>query len=386
MRAASASTITADGYRAGCELAEPLRAAAPEVILLFASIDYQPEFPDLVAGLTETLGRTDVLIIGGTGDGIYETGRVAHRGVCALGLHSEGKLQWTVAVEKGVAANSFAAAQGCARRALASLGGAAQFAFVLADGVKADGTGIVAGLASVLDIPFFGGLAGDDRKFARSCLVVGGEVMEDAVAVLAARGELAFAVNAASGWTPVGQVGSLEQCNHNLIQRIGGMTAEEFLREQLGKNPSEVDLGIVPLAVYETAGEEHFALRTPSRIDPASGALTMFGSIPAGAPVRVCTASRAEVLAGVEAALTGVRQPPLAAAAAVIVVSCAGRKWLLEDQTKEEVERVFAAIGRRLPLIGFPSFGEIGPFRKADGSYTSCRFHNVTYVVCLLGT
>jgi hypothetical protein len=46
---------------------------------------------------------------------------------------------------------------------------------------------------------------------------------------------------------------------------------------------------------------------------------------------------------------------------------------------------VLAAIGRRIPLIGLPSFGEIGPFRNEAGEYTPTFFHNVTFVVCLFG-
>jgi hypothetical protein len=33
-----------------------------------------------------------------------------------------------------------------------------------------------------------------------------------------------------------------------------------------------------------------------------------------------------------------------------------------------------------------PSFGEIGPFREADGGYSPLLFHNVTFVACLLGS
>ena len=74
-----------------------------------------------------------------------------------------------------------------------------------------------------------------------------------------------------------------------------------------------------------------------------------------------------------------------AGGAAAVVISCAGRKWLLEDRGEEEVEQVLAALGQRIPLVGFPSFGEIGPFRKPDGAYTETFFHNVTFVICSIG-
>ena len=158
MKCKSASSTLTDGYRAGCELGESLREIAPEVVLLFASITYHAEFPDLLAGLEDSLDSSEVLIFGGTSDGVYECHRITHCGVCALGLNSGGTMQWTATVVSGVGADSYAAARQCAEEGLARAGGPCSFAFTLADGLKADGTRIVAGLASVLDIPFFGGL------------------------------------------------------------------------------------------------------------------------------------------------------------------------------------------------------------------------------------
>ena len=384
MRCQSVSTTNTDGYRAGCEIAEALQESAPEVILLFMSTSYMASFSDLFAGIQDTLDRDDLIIFGGTGDGIYETARVAHHGVAALGLNSEGSVRWVTAVESGVATDSFGAAQRCAQRALDEVGEHADFAFVMADGIQADGTLIAAGVSSVLPSPFFGGLAGDDRKFSHTCVSLDGDVYENAVAVLLGCGDIVQAVNAASGWTPIGAPGLIDDCEGSQVRRIDGKTAQEFMRAQLGKAPGEVDLGIVPLATYDDPSNPNFSLRALSRFDEETGAINLFGSITCGQQVRVCNATREEVIAGVEQALAALRDTGLEPAAA-IVVSCAGRKWLLEDRCHEEVDRVFAAIGEKIPLIGFPSFGEIGPFRKPDGSYSPVYFHNSTYVICLIG-
>ncbi|HBF35675.1 TPA: hypothetical protein DDW35_14040, partial [Candidatus Sumerlaeota bacterium] len=276
------------------------------------------------------------------------------------------------------------AAQRCAQHALDAVGGHADFAFVLADGLQADGTLIASGVSSVLPTPFFGGLAGDDRKFSHSCVFWNGNVYENTVGMLIGCGKIDWAVNAASGWTPLGASGRLEDCEGNLVRKIDGKTAQEFMHEQLGKAPGEVDLGIVPLATYDQPDNPNFFLRAPSRFDEETGAVALFGSIANGHQVRVCTATRDDVVQGVEHALAALRDTGLEPVAA-IVVSCAGRKWVLEDRCHEEVDRVFTALGKKIPLIGFPSFGEIGPFRQADGSYSPVYFHNVTYIICLIG-
>ena len=384
MKCQSVSSTNTDAYRAGSEVGEGLGALCPEVILLFVSPNYRPEFSDLLEGLRDGLGMAVPIVFGCTGDGIYETRTVAHHGVSALALNSGGCVKWTVATARGVAADSFAATQTCARRALATLDGKADFAFVVADGIKADGSRVVDGLRSVLDIPFLGGLAADDRKFAGTFVLAGDEVMEDAVAILLASGNLRVWMNAASGWTPIGKAGTVEACHGNVIERISGLTANEFMREQLGKSPGEVDIGLVPLATSSPGAEDHLALRAPLSFDSQTGAVTVVGSIERGASVRVCTATRAEVIAGVDQALQDAPRQGFKAVAALIV-SCAGRKWVMGNHGHEEVERVFAALGRRLPMAGFPSFGEIAPFRKADGSYTPTCFHNVTFTLCLIG-
>src|SRR5690349_21236281 len=114
MRCKSTSSINTDGYRAGSEIGEALREIAPEVVLVFASITYDDQFRDVFEGLRDALENPAAVIFGGTSDGIYETERVAHFGICALGLNSGGALRWSTSLEHGVGADSFAAARKCA--------------------------------------------------------------------------------------------------------------------------------------------------------------------------------------------------------------------------------------------------------------------------------
>lgn len=384
MRVKSTSSVQGDAYRAGAEIGDALRDIEPEVVLLFASMSYSQEFSDLFGGLFDALGNESQVVFGGTGDGIYETSRTAHYGVCALGLNSGGLVRWVAEVETGVAADAAGAARACARRAAEALGGEPDFALVLADGLKADGSGIARGIGSVLSIPFFGGLTGDDRQFTRTRILVNGQAVEDAVALLAGRGPLKFSLHAASGWTPVGEFAEVEEGSGNTVLRIGGRSPQEFVKEQIGQPLGAVDLGVVSLAAFEPGEADHFVLRSPSHFDPATGSISTFGRIETGTRVRVCTSTREEVIAAVDQALEGARDPSFPVAAA-IVISCAGRKWLLDDRGDAELGRLFSYLERKIPLVGFPSFGEIGPFRRPDGTYTPVFFHNVTFVVCFLG-
>jgi len=385
MRYLSMKSTLTDPYRAGLEIGAALAPISPEVILLFASMSYDPDFSDFFEALYDALGTESVIIFGGTGDGIYETSGAENYGVCALGISSDGMVTWSTALEHGVHADSFAAAKACAVKTLASCHSTVGFRMVLADGAKADGHAIVNGVTSEISEPFFGGLTGDDRKFTSSKVFLNGREYEDAVAILTGCGDVGFAVNAASGWTPIGKTGIVEDNQGCEIRTISGQSAQDFMARQLGKPLGESDLGVVPLAAYQSGSTEHFCLRTPSQLNSDTGAVTTFGSVERGTLVQVCNASRKDVIRGIADAMHCLTPGSLGfKPSAAIIISCAGRKWLLADRGEKELAAFFKHLGYSVPLIGFPSFGEIGPFRHADGGYTTVSFHNVTFVVCLL--
>lgn len=263
MRYKSAKSILTDSYRAGFEIGETLAPISPEVILLFASMSYDPDFSDFFEAMYDALGTNSVIVFGGTGDGIYETSGAENYGVSALGITSDGGVTWSAVLEQGVHADSFKAARACALKALASCPVPSMFRMVLADGAKADGHAIVNGIAAEITGPFFGGLTGDDRKFTSSKVFLNGREYEDAVAILTGCGDFSFALNAASGWTPIGNAGVVENAQGCEIRTISGQNALDFMARELGNPLSETDIGIVPLAAYQTGSTEHFFCGPP---------------------------------------------------------------------------------------------------------------------------
>lgn len=382
----SAISTSTDPYRAGTEIGEALAPIAPEVVLLFSSITYKPDLSDLFGGLADALDDPRVLVFGGTGDGTYETTKAANYAVAGLAMSSGGRVSWAAAVERGVRTGSAAAAATCTRRALAALEGAPDFCMVIADGSTADGAAIVEGVRSKVSLPIMGGLAGDDRKFLRSKVFLNGAEYEDAVAVLLGRGPITYAVNSASGWRPQGQPGVVVEAEGKSILNIDGVSPREFMTAQLGKPLGGIDVGVVSLAAYQEGSDGPYFLRGIRSVDEATGHLTAFGSIREGACVRVCAATREEVLQAVSQAVRGLLEEGLGfEPRAAVVLTCAGRKWLLEDRGEKELHVLFDALGLRVPLVGFPGFGEIGPYRRPGGGYTDSYFHNETFVLCLLG-
>ena len=65
-------------------------------------------------------------------------------------------------------------------------------------------------------------------------------------------------------------------------------------------------------------------------------------------------------------------QPDLA-----ILVSCVGRKLVLDQRVEEEVENVREALGNQTAITGFYSYGEISPL----SDNTRCELHNQTMTI-----
>ncbi len=379
---ASAATRTVDPYRAGSALGETLAPQRPDLVLLFFTIHYLEGIPDLVAGLRDALGPAP-LLCGGTGDGVYSPDGVFPHGVAALGIRGDGRARFAVGWAEGVGEAPERAAEEAARAALDSLGAPPTFAFALSDGGVTDGVRFVEGLVASLPCPFFGGLTGDDRRFRQGAVLVAGEARVNACLVLAAAGDLPLRVGVASGFRPFGDAGRVTDADGYVIRAIDGLPAGAFFRDRTGRIPTEGDLGTVPLAVIDA--QENFVLRALSRANHADGSIKLFGRITPGAAVKVCHATEDDLVRGVDQALDAVLGRGDFRPGAAIVVSCAGRKWLLSESGEEEIRRLHETLGA-LPFAGFPSFGEIAPPLGAEAPAPApVRFHNVTFVVAALG-
>jgi small ligand-binding sensory domain FIST len=125
-------------------------------------------------------------------------------------------------------------------------------------------------------------------------------------------------------------------------------------------------------------------LRSINRdISPTDNSLQLYGGIAVGQKVQVCLAQPELIieetykLAALAAAENTIS--PVAA----IIVSCAGRKKMLGTRLHHEITAVSQHFGK-MPLVGFPSLGEVGPLRTVDG-YSGNLFHNMTYVLLLIG-
>lgn len=383
MRAKSASTTLIDPYRAGLSLGRSLSEIEPEVVFLFVTLQYQA-WDEFMDGLYDGLGDPAVRLVGTSGDGFYESSRVSDIGASALALNSGGRVRWHVESGTQVGAHP----EGAVRQALASLrnrleGRDPAFFYMVSD-FYTDASRIEAVIHDEIDQPVVGGIAADDDSVANSgCVFIDRTVLRDSVVMLAADGPLAFQIHIANSIDPVGSPGVVDEAQGKTLHRIDSIEALAFLEREIGKPVLRSDQGILLTVLGADEPGEKRLRAVAQNVTGGDGSLTLHGGIRTGERVQVCVADPTKFQDSVRELFAHALATGFDPAAALIV-SCAGRKWLLGGQIDHEVQAIASAFGRDIPAAGFSSFGEIAPMLH-EGRYTRNLFHNVTYVVMLIG-
>tara|TARA_B100000609_G_scaffold199473_2_gene203220 strand:- start:4474 stop:5631 length:1158 start_codon:yes stop_codon:yes gene_type:complete len=258
----------------------------------------------------------------------------------------------------------------------------AKWCFITPESMTVSSSVLLQALQSNLgeSFPIAGGLAADQWSFEKTYQFYNGEVLTDALPMLLFSGDVHVSHGVASGWEPHGKMGVVERAEGNVVWTIDGVSALSFYSHYLG--PHVKPSTEYPLAVSVSKHADEYYLRAPLKCDEETGSVTFTGDIPEGATVRLTTPEREKIM---EACETSVLQafesfPQGKVPACALIVSCAARKYLLGTQVREEYEILRQHIGD-LPVLGFYSYGEIGP--SSLGS-PAC-LHNETFVTVLLG-
>lgn len=380
MRAQSAQTHQSDPYRAGLELGEALAECAPEVVFLFSSIHYGLD-ADLAEGVSDALDNPLLLIVGNSGDGIYESGGMLDFGATALGINSEGRARWYLASAGNVKADPAAATRAAWQQLQQH--GPLNWALLVSD-FHADASQIEQVLADEVPIPVVGGLAADDNRMHDSFVYANRQILRDSLAMLGCQGDIAFEIDIGNTLPAVGSPGQIDDAAGAEVRQIDGLSAMDFIERETGKPVLQSDRGIVSLTIINPDAPSERKLRSiVPDFSTDAGHLGLYGGIETGKTVQVCLATPAQLLQEVDEIAARAARAAFQPKAALIV-SCGGRKQMLGPQIGNEISRLTGAFAERLPLAGFPSFGEIAPLQGPAG-YTRNLFHNMTYVLLLLG-
>jgi len=260
--------------------------------------------------------------------------------------------------------------------------------FVLADGLRVDGTDFTAGLTHRIGPGplIVGGMASDPCDYLETLVGADCEPRSGMVAAVGFYGTaIRFTHGRASGWDAFGPRRHITRSNGNVLYDLDGKPAFELYQRYLGE---EVSAGVsaavmFPLLISPPDRPEQTVVRAPIGLENGTGGMTFAGHVPQGWTARLMRGNLDRLILGAADAARQARvEQPMSGRgeSLALMVSCTGRHLLMGQRTEEELEIAGAELGSESKRIGFYSFGEIAPL--ADSSISD--LHNQTMTITSL--
>lgn len=253
--------------------------------------------------------------------------------------------------------------------------------FILSDGTHINGSELATGLNAhnPRNIPVTGGLAGDGARFIKTCVGLNRSPEGGNVTAVGLYGhQLKVGHGSFGGWDEFGPVRTITRSDKNVLYEIDGKCALDLYKEYLGPYKEELPGSAMffPLSLKEKDSEKTL-IRTILNINEEDKSMVFAGNMPVGKQVRLMKANFDKLIDGSSIAARYTfdkldTQPELA-----ILISCVGRKLVLQERTDEEVHAANEIFGESTFTTGFYSYGEISPFHSGS----CCELHNQTMTI-----
>lgn len=256
--------------------------------------------------------------------------------------------------------------------------------FVLSEGSFVNGSSLINGLETNLNssLSITGGMCGDDARFEKTVASFKENPKEGEVILIGFYGEsLEISFASFGGWIPFGPERIITRSEGNILYEIDGQPALDLYKKYLGEKSNELPQAslLYPLNVTPD-GKKDPVVRTILNINDEDQSMILAGDVPVNSRVQLMMVSVDGIAQGAQTAanlaMTKRKNKPELA----LLVSCIGRKLVMNQRVEEEVEQVREVVGDKVPLAGFYSYGEMAPF---NGS-TSCELHNQTMTLTLI--
>ena len=256
---------------------------------------------------------------------------------------------------------------------------------ILASGLCTNGSELVNGLATILpeDVAITGGLSGDGVKFSETLVLYDNEPVTDAITALGLYGDrITVGYGSSSAWEPFGPLRLITHSIENVLYELDGKSAIELYKSYVGNYGKnlQTDSLYFPLCIKTEKGDGS-VLRSILALDEQDNCITFAGNVPKGSYAQLTMVNFDALIDGAKDAslksynMNGSSPPDL-----VFLVSCVGRKLVMDQRIEEEVESVLNIMGCQSALCGFYSYGQISPV----GPGIRSQLHNHTMTVTTL--
>jgi hypothetical protein len=256
-------------------------------------------------------------------------------------------------------------------------------AIILSDGLKINGSELVKGLLESLpeNVGLTGGLAGDGNLFEKTLVFSGNLPKSGNIVLLGFYGDqLRISYGSMGGFLPFGPERLVTKAKGNVLYELDDQPIIELYKKYLGDEKG-TDLAKnqfnFPLS-FRTEEMKTPIVRTILAIDEKSGSMTFAGDISEGGYCRLMKTNFDRLIDGAKtAAKTSLSSMANETPDLALLISCVGRKIILNQRVEEEVEAVRDVIGYSSVITGFYSYGEIAHFNQ----FERCELHNQTMTI-----
>jgi hypothetical protein len=252
---------------------------------------------------------------------------------------------------------------------------------VISDGSYINGSELVSGLNEnkPTHVSVTGGLAGDGARFKETLVGLNNVAANGEIVAIGLYGDkIDVGHSSFGGWDEFGRERVVTKSKKNVLYELDDKNALDLYKEYLGPYLDELPGSalLFPLSI-KIDGENNNLVRTILSINEEEKSMTFAGNLPIGSKVRLMKANfekliTASGLAAKESIKNESTPPQLA-----LLISCVGRKLVLQERTVEEVEAAKEIFGNDTTIAGFYSYGEISPLNPNP----RCELHNQTMTI-----
>ena len=182
------------------------------------------------------------------------------------------------------------------------------------------------------------------------------------------------------GWSPFGPKRLITRSEENVLFELDSRSALALYKEYLGEYAKELPSSGLRFPLRITTPEGQSFVRTLLAIDEAAGSMTFAGNVPQGATAQLMRSNIDSLIDGAQGAAQHALQHSNTPPELAILISCVGRKLVMDQRIEEEVEAVKEELGDQVSLCGYYSYGEICPIPGTREN----TLHNQTMTITTL--
>lgn len=388
-------SVLTNSFKAGADAARKAidaLAKKPDALIIFAAPKFDQQ--KMLDGIVSVTKKTPM--IGGTTAGEISTYGLSVNSVVVMAINSKD-IKFYAGIGKNITKNEVNAGKQLAQSVLKKAPKKnANTLIMFPDGLAGDGLAVIEGAQRILgeDFEIVGGSLGDESDFKHTYQYYNGKVYEDTVVgmLICGGNKIKTATGVRSGWESIGNRFKCTESKGNVVYKFGDKKALDLYRELLGKERGkklpaiglEYPMGLIDERA-KIEGYDYFQIRCPVGINEKDGSVNFAASIPKGKEVTLTYSSRSTIINGSKLSAMQAKKTLKGNARLIMMFSCVARKMVLGRRTNEEVNLVKSVFGKDIPIIGFYTYGEIGPIDKRVPTLRATRWHNETVVIYALG-